>query len=131
MIVNNASDGITARGSVGEVTVSADGDPPRPIDWGTLTIHNSPDPLDDGSNPLGRQPRLACKAVYYNFYVNEMFYRMAPCCYMTRVPGFEELRLDGDMTFDEAWNSPGMVALRRRLADGPLYGACLRCSEKW
>jgi len=47
------------------------------------------------------------------------------------VPGFEEVRLDGDMTFIEAWNSSGMVGFRRRLCEGPLYAACKRCPEKW
>jgi len=91
----------------------------------------APDQLDDGTNPLGRTPRFACKAVYYNLYVNELFYRMTPCCYMVNVPGHEEVRLRAGMDFMEAWNSPAMVTLRRRLQHGPLYGACMRCPEKW
>jgi len=102
-----------------------------PLEWEALTVHNAADPLDDGTNPLGREPRFACKAVYYNLYINEFFYRVNPCCYLQQVPGFEEVRLDGDMTFMEGWNSPGMVELRRRLAEGPLFGACMRCPEKW
>jgi pyruvate-formate lyase-activating enzyme len=89
------------------------------------------DYLDDGTNPLGRTPRFACKAVYYNLHVNELFFRLAPCCYMINVPGHEEVRLRPGMDFMEAWNSPAMVTLRRRLQAGPLYGACKRCPEKW
>jgi hypothetical protein len=130
LVVYNGGDGdMPARGSIGAVRITAAGIG-QPLEWSRLSVHNA-DPLDDGTNPLGRQPRFACKAVYYNLYINEFFYRVAPCCFLTKVPGFEEARLDGDMTFMQAWNSPGMVELRRRLAKGPLFGACLRCPEKW
>jgi hypothetical protein len=95
------------------------------------TIYNSIDPFEDGTNPLGRTPRFACKAVYYNLYVNEMYFRVVPCCYMTHVAGFEEIRFDGSAPFLEIWNSPAMVELRRRLNAGPLLGACRKCPEKW
>jgi MoaA/NifB/PqqE/SkfB family radical SAM enzyme len=93
--------------------------------------YNAPDHFDDGTNPLGRTPRFACKAVYYNLNINELFYRMTPCCYMINVPGYQEVRLRPDLAFMDAWNSPAMVMLRRRLQEGPLYGACKRCPEKW
>lgn len=96
-----------------------------------LSARLSPDALDDGTNPFGRVPRFACKAVYYNLYINELYYRMNPCCYLQRVPGHEEIRFDGGIEFMDVWNSPGMIALRRHLRDGPLYGACMRCPEKW
>jgi pyruvate-formate lyase-activating enzyme len=96
-----------------------------------LQAHNLLDPLDDGLNPLGREPRFACKAVYYNLYINELFLRINPCCYMQSVPGYEEIRYDKSVPFMEAWNSPAMVGLRRRLREGPLYGACRKCPEKW
>jgi MoaA/NifB/PqqE/SkfB family radical SAM enzyme len=132
VIHNGGGDNIPARGSLGAVAINVEGiGQSLPIEWGTLVVHNAADPLDDGTNPLGRQPRFACKAVYYNLYINEFFYRVNPCCYLQQVPGFEEVRLDGDMTFMDAWNSPGMVELRRRLKDGPLFGACVRCPEKW
>ena len=89
------------------------------------------DPLEDGSNPMNRHPRFACKAVYYNLYINELFFRLNPCCFMQQVPGFEEVRFNGGYDFFEAWNSPGMVELRGRLAHGPLFGACKRCPGKW
>ena len=41
---------------------------------------------------MGREPRFACKAVYYNLYINEFFYRVNPCCYMVNVPGYDEVR---------------------------------------
>jgi pyruvate-formate lyase-activating enzyme len=89
------------------------------------------DLLEDGLNPMNRYPRFACKAVYYNLYINEFFFRLNPCCYIQQIPGFEELRFDGSYDFFEAWNSPAMVELRRRLNQGPLFGACKRCPEKW
>ena len=101
------------------------------LDALTLQPHNMLDPLDDGLNPLGRSPRFACKAVYYNLYINELFLRINPCCYMQEVPGHEELRYDESTPFGEAWNSPAMVALRRHLRDGPLFAACRKCPEKW
>lgn len=104
---------------------------PEAVEWNNLTVNDPLDPLEDGLNPLGRQPRFACKAVYYNLYVNELFFRVSPCCYMTEVPGFEEIRFDGGCDFFEVWNSPAMVELRRRLRDGPLFGACKRCPETW
>jgi hypothetical protein len=133
LVIHNGGDGSApARGSIGGVRIRVAGiGQSLPIEWELLTVHNAADPLDDGTNPLGREPRFACKAVYYNSYVNEFFYRVNPCCYLQAVPGYEEIRLDGDMTFMEAWNSPGMVELRRRLAEGPLFGACMRCPEKW
>ena len=93
--------------------------------------HGNVDPLEDGLNPMNRSPRFACKAVYYNLYINEFFFRLNPCCYMQQIPGFEEVRFDGSYDFFEAWNSPAMVELRMRLAHGPLFGACKRCPEKW
>jgi hypothetical protein len=89
------------------------------------------DPLEDGENPFNRTPRFACKAVYYNLYLNEMFFRIVPCCYMTTVPGFEEIRFDGSVPFMEAWNAPAMVELRQRLVKGPLFGACKKCAATW
>ena len=96
-----------------------------------LVGHNQQDPLDDGLNPLNRQPRFACKAVYYNLYVNEMFFRVNPCCYMQAIPGFTETRWTPDLNFMDVWNSPAMTTLRQRLRDGPLFGACRRCPENW
>jgi hypothetical protein len=132
LVVHNGGGGAAAQGTLGGVRIKVAGiGQSLPLAWETLRAHNSADALDDGTNPLNREPRFACKAVYYNLYINEFFYRMNPCCYLQQVPGFQEVRLDGDMTFMEGWNSPGMVELRRRLAEGPLFGACMRCPEKW
>jgi len=132
LILNGGSDKVRARGSIGDIRIEIEGtEQSCAANWTTLTLHNRADPLDDGTNPLGRVPRFGCKAVYYNLYINEMFYRMNPCCYLQRVPGYEEVRFDGALEFADAWNSPAMVALRQHLRDGPLYGACVRCPEKW
>ena len=133
LIVFNAGDGqaramcdvegLELQGSMG----------PTPLSTEALALHphNAFDPLDDGMNPLGRLPRFACKAVYYNLYINELFLRINPCCYMQEVPGFEEIRYDAKIPFGGAWNSPALVELRRRLKHGPLFGACRRCPENW
>lgn len=102
----------------------------EPMPPSSLRVYNALDPIEDGLNPLGRMPRFACKAVYYNLYINEMFFRVNPCCYMQMVPGFEETRFDG-ADFMASWNSPAFVTLRERLRDGPLFAACRRCPEKW
>ena len=88
------------------------------------------DNLHDGSNPLNRHPPFRCRAVYNNLYVNELFFRVAPCCYLTNTPGYDEVRLK-DVDLAGAWNSPAFVELRHRLAEGPLFGACQRCPENW
>jgi MoaA/NifB/PqqE/SkfB family radical SAM enzyme len=116
-------EGLELHGSMGATTLSTDAL--------SLHPHNALDPLDDGMNPLGRLPRFACKAVYYNLYINELFLRINPCCYMQEVPGFEEIRYDSKIPFGDAWNAPALVELRRRLKDGPLFGACRRCPESW
>ena len=132
VVLNGGGERVRARGSIGDVRVDIEGSgQPSLVNWTTLTLHNCTDPLDDGTNPLGRSPRFGCKAVYYSLYINEMFYRMNPCCYLQRVPGYEEVRLDGTIEFMDAWNSPAMVSLREHLRDGPLYGGCMRCPEKW
>ncbi|HEU5305512.1 MAG TPA: radical SAM protein, partial [Gemmatimonadales bacterium] len=85
------------------------------------------DPMDDGSNPYGRGAHYRCAFVYHDFIVNDFNMRLIPCCYMAQVPGFEVVRFDDTRPFLDYWNSPAFVALRRRLKEGPLYGACRRC----
>jgi Iron-sulfur cluster-binding domain len=83
--------------------------------------------MDDGSNPYGRTARYRCSFVYHDFIVNDFNMRLIPCCYMAQVPGFEVVRFDSARPFLEYWNSPSFVTLRRRLKEGPLYGACRKC----
>jgi hypothetical protein len=85
------------------------------------------DDMDDGSNPYGRTAHYRCAFVYHDFIVNDFNMRLIPCCYMSQVPGFEVVRFDGKRPFLEYWNSPAFVMLRRRLKEGPLYGACRKC----
>lgn len=89
------------------------------------------DNLKDGSNPLGRHAPFRCRAVYNNLYVNELFLRVSPCCYLTNTPGHDEIRLRDVADVVEAWNAVSLRDLRQRLAQGPLYGACERCPETW
>jgi hypothetical protein len=89
------------------------------------------DNLKDGSNPLGREAPFRCRAVYNNMYVNELFLRLAPCCYLTNTPGHDDVRVMDMADIAEAWNAASFRDLRERLARGPLYGACERCPESW
>jgi hypothetical protein len=89
------------------------------------------DNLKDASNPLNRQAPFRCRALYNNLYVNELFLRVAPCCYMTKTPGHDEIRLMDMTDIIEAWNAASLQSLRQHLAEGPLYGACERCPEAW
>ena len=89
------------------------------------------DTLKDASNPHDRHPPFRCRAVYNNLYVNELFLRVAPCCYLTKTPGHDEIRLMDMTDIVEAWNAVSLQSLRQRLAEGPLYGACERCPESW
>lgn len=89
------------------------------------------DNLDDGSNPLDRRAPFRCRAVYNNLYVNELFLRMSPCCYLTNTPGYEEVRIMDVGSIPDAWNAASFRDLRQHLANGPLYGACQRCPESW
>ena len=73
-----------------------------------------------GPATLGRKAPFPCRAVYNNLYVNELFLRMSPCCYMTKTPGFDEIRLVDMKDITEAWNAASIQALRNRLSEGPL-----------
>src|SRR5579883_1151904 len=135
IIDNHASSGKASVGSARMAAVQfgdVAGEPAKIIPgWPDFRVHNPLDPYDDGLNPLSREPPFGCKAVYYNLFINEMFFRVNPCCYMQAVPGHDEVRFDGSGEFRPAWNSAGMIALRKHLRDGPLFGACKRCPEKW
>ena len=86
-------------------------------------------PIDDfdGHNPFDRFPRYSCRSPYHTLYINDFSYSMVPCCYLNAVPGYEKVFYDGEGDFFEAWNSPGMVELRRRLKEGPLFNMCTKC----
>jgi hypothetical protein len=133
LILNNHQDDRTRSAAIVHRLFYVDGkqEMHADFDWRRMVIHNARDPLEDGTNPMNRQPRFACNAVYHNLYINEFFYRMPPCCYMTRVPGFDEIRFDHGVNFMDVWNAPAFVELRRRLREGPLYSACRRCPAEW
>jgi pyruvate-formate lyase-activating enzyme len=83
--------------------------------------------LESTINPYNRTPRFLCRFVYHNLLCHELNFRLVPCCYMTEVPGHEQVVCDGRHDFFTYWNSPAFVELRRRLNDGPLYGSCKTC----
>jgi pyruvate-formate lyase-activating enzyme len=85
-------------------------------------------PLD---NVYGRTAPLPCPSPYTAFYVNGFDGQVRPCCYMSTMPGYKSVYLQDRATFDQVWNAPSIVALRRSLRDGPLAGPCLKCPFYW
>jgi pyruvate-formate lyase-activating enzyme len=82
---------------------------------------------DNHENPYNRHPRFQCRFIYYNLNINDFVYRLNPCCYMERVPGFDQVYYDGKGDFLGYWNSAPLVELRRSLVGGPLYSHCRKC----
>jgi hypothetical protein len=78
-------------------------------------------------NLYGRGAPMYCPSPYTAFYVNGTDRRVIPCVYMHKVPGHEFIHLKPSMTFEEAWNCPAMVAVRRALHEGPVMPPCLKC----
>ena len=75
----------------------------------------------------GRSAPLYCPSPYTAFYVNGTDRRVIPCVYMHKVPNHEFIHFKPNMSFEQVWNSPAMVAVRRHLHQGPLMPACLKC----
>ena len=61
-----------------------------------------------------------CRASHNNLYVNELFFRVSPCCYLVNTPGYDEVRLK-DTDVVSAWNAPSF----QELATGSLTAHCL------
>jgi pyruvate-formate lyase-activating enzyme len=86
------------------------------------------DPFD---NPYNRAPPLFCPSPYTALYINGFDRMVTPCCYMTRVPGYQHSFLRTGASFDDIWNAPAMVALRESLNAGPLKLPCRKCAFYW
>jgi len=82
---------------------------------------------DSAANLYGREAPMHCPSPYTAFYVNGTDRRVIPCVYMHKVPGHEFIHFKPSMTFEDVWNCPAMVAVRRALHEGPLMPACLKC----
>jgi pyruvate-formate lyase-activating enzyme len=82
-------------------------------------------------NPYDRTPPMFCPSPYTALYLNGFDRLMTPCCYMTKVPGYEYSHLRRGASFDDVWNSAAMMALRRSLNEGPLMQPCLKCAFYW
>lgn len=132
LIVDNASQvGVASRIELLEPKISSSTGSMSAVDLRLGVVHNGADPLSNIDQEGARDAPFNCRSPYYNLYINEIYLRMTPCCYMTNTPGYEDIRFDGSVPFMAAWNAPSMVELRRSLRDGPLYGACRRCPERW
>jgi pyruvate-formate lyase-activating enzyme len=82
-------------------------------------------------NPYNRTAPMWCPSPYTAFYINGFDRQVNPCCYMTSIPGHRESYLRKGASFDDVWNSPAMIALRRSLNEGPLKQPCLKCAFYW
>jgi hypothetical protein len=82
-------------------------------------------------NPYNRAPPLFCPSPYTALYINGFDRMVTPCCYMTRVPGYQHSFLRTGASFDDIWNAPAMVALRESLNAGPLKLPCRKCAFYW
>jgi MoaA/NifB/PqqE/SkfB family radical SAM enzyme len=83
------------------------------------------EPLDA---PYGREAPLGCDHVYFSLAALGREHRLEPCCFMPAVPGHEPVGLLADDDFSSLWNAPAMMALRRRLGEGPLFPMCKACT---
>ena len=95
-------------------------------------IENShPETCEELMNPYSRSPPLFCPSPYTALYINGFDRTVTPCCYMQNVPGYQRSFLRKGASFNDVWNSPAMVALRRSLHKGPLKQPCLKCAFYW
>jgi pyruvate-formate lyase-activating enzyme len=122
---------------------------PRDVRMKSKSFHRKPavdtedlpvgEPLEDSrpelhehmENPYNRTPPMFCPSPYTAFYLNGFDRMVTPCCYMTSIPGHSLSYLRKGASFDDVWNSPAMVALRRSLNGGPLKQPCLKCAFYW
>jgi hypothetical protein len=72
---------------------------------------------------------LALYSLYINGFDRQM--NLNPCCYMVQVRGHQMSYLRQGASFDDVWNSPAMIALRKSLNNGPLMQPCLKCAFYW
>jgi hypothetical protein len=79
-------------------------------------------------DPYGRTAPLACDHVYFSLESMTRDHRLEPCCFMPKVPGHDAIGLTASDNFLSLWNAPAMVALRERLANGPLLPMCRVCT---
>ena len=86
-----------------------------------------PERIEETGNVYGREAPLYCPSPYTSFYSEGFNRRVIPCIYMLKVEGHEHIHYKPVHEFPEVWNSPAMVALRKRLHEGPLMSTCLKC----
>jgi pyruvate-formate lyase-activating enzyme len=82
----------------------------------------------DVGDPYNRSAPMPCDHVYFALQSLSRARNLEPCCFMSRVPGHEAIGLASGLDCLELWNAPAMVALRQRLAGGPLYPMCKVCT---
>ena len=81
-------------------------------------------------NPAGRKAHFKCAYPYHYFLIQEMSFRVSPCCYFYNVPGHERINYDETLDFMEIWNSPAYLELRRRLKEGTMFKMCTLCQNQ-
>lgn len=86
-----------------------------------------PAAVEETANRYGRKAPLYCHSPYTSFYPGGFDRRVIPCIYIDTIEGHEAMHLKPSMRFEDLWNSPAMVALRKHLYEGPLMSTCLKC----
>jgi MoaA/NifB/PqqE/SkfB family radical SAM enzyme len=91
----------------------------------------APRVLETMENPYNRTYPFLCPSPYTALYINGFDRQVTPCCYMGTIPGHKPVYLRKGASFDDVWNSPAMIELRRSLHEGPLKQPCLKCAFYW
>jgi MoaA/NifB/PqqE/SkfB family radical SAM enzyme len=103
----------------------------EPLDEDHCNKHDNGMTLEQLENPYDRTAPLYCPSPYTALYINGFDRNVNPCCYMLQVPGYKTSYLRKGASFDDVWNSPAMIELRRSLYEGPLKQPCLKCPFYW
>jgi hypothetical protein len=112
-------------------------------EWFASVVNDPPlirtkgDPLPEGSalddwrppatSPYGRTAPFACSYPWHAVKLIDQSLRVDTCGFLHHVNGYDDIGLHGANDFDQLWNSPVFIHLRRTLQNGPLLPECLTC----
>jgi hypothetical protein len=75
----------------------------------------------------GRTAPFACSYPWHAVKLIDQSLRVDTCGFLHHVNGYDDIGLHGANDFDQLWNSPVFIHLRRTLQNGPLLPECLTC----
>jgi hypothetical protein len=70
---------------------------------------------------------FACSYPWHAVKLIDQSLRVDTCGFLHHVNGYDDIGLHGANDFDQLWNSPVFIHLRRTLQNGPLLPECLTC----